>query len=90
MELTAIPPDVLINAVTAARNGVPPSQRVRAALLAGGAAVRIDDLAFDSLATMEFCISVELQTGAELSPDVLFQFETMAEVALWVAAQRTR
>jgi acyl carrier protein len=63
---------------------------IKAAILAGGSTLRLADLDFDSLGWMEFCISIELQTGAELTPDILSTLDTMADVAGWIAVQRTR
>jgi hypothetical protein len=78
----------LLAAVTAAQNGITPTKMVTAAIKAGGSGVRMDDLGFDSLGQMEFCISIELQTGAELTPDLLFGMDTLADVSDWVAAHR--
>lgn len=81
--------DTLIEAVTAARNGTPPATDLRDAILSG-APVPLARLGFDSLATMEFCISVELQTGAELTPEVLDGLETMDAVADWIRSRVRR
>jgi acyl carrier protein len=78
----------LLAAVTAAQNGIAPTKKVTSAIKAGGSDVRLDDLGFDSLGQMEFCISIELQTGAELTPDLLFDLSTLADVSNWVAAHR--
>jgi hypothetical protein len=81
---------ILVAGVTAAQNGTPLAPDVTAAILAGGSTLRLEDLDFDSLGWMEFCISIELQTGAELTPDVLSSLETLADVAGWIAIQHTR
>lgn len=81
---------ILLAGVTAAQNGAPPAPNVAAAILAGGSTLRLEDLNFDSLGWMEFCISIELQTGVELTPDVLSSLETLADVAGWIAVQRAR
>jgi len=73
--------DILLNAVSAARYGVPPKTRIAEAIAGGDRQLTLDELEFDSLSWMEFCISVELQSGQELSPldiermDYVFQIE---------------
>jgi acyl carrier protein len=81
---------ILATAVTAAQNGTPPTPSVVAEIKAGGSMLRLEDLDFDSLGWMEFCISIELQTGAELTPDILSSLKTLADVADWIAVRRTR
>ena len=78
---------ILLLAVTAAENGIEPIPVRIAAIRSGGDGIRMADLDYDSLGWMEFCISVELQTGAELTPDLLGQFDTLADVAAWIAAR---
>jgi acyl carrier protein len=75
--------DVLLEALTAAHNGSPPEATLREAILRQDG-VDLATLGFDSLATMEFCISIELQTGAELTPEVLDGLVTMEAVADWI------
>jgi hypothetical protein len=81
---------ILAIAVRAAQNGAPPAPNIAAAIVAGGSMLRLEDLDFDSLGWMEFCISIELQTGAELTPDILSSLATLADVADWIAVRRTR
>jgi hypothetical protein len=45
----------------------------------------VASLGLDSLAVMEFCISVELQSGLELTPDLLDSLGTLEEVVNWIA-----
>ena len=78
--------NILIAAVTAARAGFAPEEDLAAAILRGGATVRLADLNYDSLAWMEFCISVELNTGVELTPDHLVQCESLADVSALIEA----
>lgn len=78
---------ILLLAVTAAENGIEPTPVRIAAIRSGGDGIRMADLDYDSLGWMEFCISVELQTGAELTPDLLGQFDTLADAAAWIAAR---
>ena len=77
-------PDVLMDAVTAARFGFVPEDELAAAIRQGGAGVQLAELGFDSLACMEFCIAIELSTGAELTPDHLETCETLADVVAWI------
>lgn len=79
---------VLLEAVTSAEFGEKPDAERTAALLSGGAGIRLDDLEYDSLSWMEFCISIELETGAELTPDLLEQFDTLADVANWIVSRQ--
>lgn len=79
--------DVLLEALTAARHGTPPDAALREAILRHDR-VELAALGFDSLATMEFCISIELQTGAELTPEVLDGLVTMEAVANWIRSWR--
>ena len=70
---------VLIEAITAAKANFPPDDPLIAAIQQGGRDIKLTDLNFDSLAWMEFCISVELATGAELTPEHLEHLETLGE-----------
>ncbi len=88
--MSSISSSILAVAVTAAQSGAPPAPSIASAIVAGGSMLRLEDLDFDSLGWMEFCISIELQTGAELTPDILSNLETLADVADWIAARRTR
>lgn len=76
-----------MDAVTAARFGYEPEEALASAIARGGADVPLAELAFDSLACMEFCIAIELGTGAELTPDHLEQCETLADVAAWIKSR---
>jgi hypothetical protein len=60
--------EMLLTALSAARYGVPPEPSITQAVIAGDRELTLDRLKFDSLAWMEFCISVELQSGQELTP----------------------
>tara|TARA_R110000822_G_scaffold159476_34_gene299774 strand:+ start:58985 stop:59263 length:279 start_codon:yes stop_codon:yes gene_type:complete len=79
-------PSVLIEAITAAKANFPPDDPLIAAIQQGGRDIKLTDLNFDSLAWMEFCISVELATGAELTPEHLEHLETLSDVSIWIAA----
>lgn len=77
---------VLMEAITAARAGFSPEEDLAAAIRQGGATVALADLDYDSLAWMEFCISIELNTGVELTPDHLVQCVSLADVATLIEA----
>ena len=77
---------VIMDAVTAANSGFAPDDELASAITQGGTSVQLADLKFDSLAWMEFCISVELTTGAELTPDHLEGCRTLADVAARIEA----
>lgn len=74
----------LLAALAAARHGMEPAPDLTARVTAGGGDVRLGDLRLDSLGVMEFCIAIELETGAELTPDLLAGFDTLADVADWL------
>ncbi|MEM1114176.1 MAG: acyl carrier protein [Pseudomonadota bacterium] len=78
--------DVLLEALTAAAYGDEPDAELIQQLQTGPADIQLEDLEFDSLAVMEFCISVELNTGVELTPDHLEQCKTMADVVAFIEA----
>jgi hypothetical protein len=60
--------DIFLGAISAARYGVSLDPPITQAITKGDRQLRIDQLEFDSLAWMEFCISVQLQSGQELTP----------------------
>jgi hypothetical protein len=47
----------------------------------------LDALEFDSLAWMEFCISIELQSGQELTPAKIRDMRYFFEVEEWLRAR---
>jgi hypothetical protein len=59
---------ILIKAVQAGMYGVAVEPSIAQALASGSRKLTLAQLDFDSLAWMEFCISVELLTGQELTP----------------------
>ena len=81
---TQLMESVLIEAITAAKHNFPPDDPLAKAISQGALEIKLSDLNFDSLAWMEFCISIELNTGAELTPDHLEKFETLTDVAAWI------
>jgi hypothetical protein len=79
--------DMLLVAIGAARYGVAPEPAVAEAIIAGDRTKRIDQLKFDSLAWMEFCISVELQSGQELTPADVANMRYLFEIEEWLRAR---
>ena len=55
--------------------------------MAGDPAVPLDRLEFDSLAWMEFCISVELQSRLELTPADIASMQHVLEIEEWLRAR---
>ena len=55
--------------------------------MAGGRNLTLDQLQFDSLAWMEFCISVELATGQELTPTFIDGMKCFFEIEEWLYAR---
>jgi hypothetical protein len=79
--------DMLLSAVSAARYGVPPGSGIAEAIIAGDRDMRLEQLRFDSLAWMEFCISVELQSGQELTPEDIANMQYVFEIEEWLCAK---
>jgi hypothetical protein len=79
--------DMLLVALRAARNGVAPSPALAEAVAAGYRAMPIDQLRFDSLAWMEFCISIELQSGQALTPEDIENMRYTFEIEEWLRAK---
>lgn len=50
------------------------------AFLEGTGDVNFGDLEMDSLARMELCISIEIGTGVEITPDQLDEIKSLAEL----------
>ena len=76
--------DLLVTAVSAARYGVPPESWIVEAIRAGDRDMRIDQLKFDSLAWMEFCICIELESGHELTPAHISDMRYFFEIEEWL------
>ena len=79
--------DILLAAVRAGRHGDPAEPSIVQAIAAGDRALRIDHLNFDSLAWMEFCISVELQSGQELTPVEIEGMQYVFQIEDWLRAR---
>jgi hypothetical protein len=78
--------DTMLVALEAARGGKAPAA-IADAVIAGDRAMRLEQLNFDSLAWMEFCISVELQTGQELTPTDVESMHYVFEIEEWLRAR---
>ncbi len=74
---------VVLNAMSAASFGAPLDPGL-AELVRTGREVVLDDLGFDSLAWMEFCIAVELQTRLELLTSDIETMATLGEIEEWL------
>jgi hypothetical protein len=79
--------DILIAAVRAGRHGAPPAPLLAQAIADGNRELTIDQLKFDSLAWMEFCISVELQSGQELTPVDIEGMRYVFQIEEWLRAR---
>ena len=79
--------DMLLTALCAGRHGAAPAVSVAKAVAAGDRELRTDQLGFDSLAWMEFCISVELQSGKELTPEDIENMSYVFEIEDWLRAR---
>ena len=79
--------EVLLTAVCAGRHGDTPPPSLAQAIAEGRRDLTTDRLEFDSLAWMEFCISVELQTGQELTPAHIDRMRHFFEIEEWLRAR---
>jgi hypothetical protein len=78
---------ILLAAVRAGRNGFPPEPSIAQAIADGSRELTIDQLKFDSLAWMEFCISVELQSGQELTPVDIDGMQYVVQIEEWLRSR---
>jgi acyl carrier protein len=79
--------EMLLAALTAARYGSPCDPSLVDAVAAGDATLEVDQLEFDSLAWMEFCIFIELRSGLELTPAHIEGMRYFVEIEDWVRAR---
>lgn len=79
--------EMLLAAVSSAKYGVALPAVVARAIETGDRDLLLSDLGFDSLALMEFCISVELQSKAELTPLLVGEMSHFHEVEAWLRAR---
>lgn len=74
-------------ALVAAAYGTPNESQTDTQDSAGPNAVPLASLELDSLAIMEFCISIELQSGLEVTPEVLASLTTVEDVVDWICVR---
>jgi hypothetical protein len=75
---------ILIAAVEAGRYGAPLDPHIIQTITQGKPELPLAKLGFDSLAWMEFCISVELQSGQELGPGDIAGMVYLRDVEAWL------
>ena len=79
--------EIVLAALSAARYGYEPDPRIAKAVLVGDRNLTVEQLKFDSLAWMEFCISVELQCGQEMTPAEIEGMHYVFEIEEWLRAR---
>jgi hypothetical protein len=77
---------LMLRALEAAKYGAAVDPSVRDAV-AAGRSMDLTQLAFDSLAWMEFCISVEIETRLELTTNDIAAMTTIADIEAWLSAR---
>jgi hypothetical protein len=75
---------ILIAAIEAGRFGASLDPQTIQTITQGKPELPLVQLGFDSLAWMEFCISVELQSGQELGPDDIAGMVCLRDVEVWL------
>lgn len=75
--------DIVLTAITAGLYDAPVDPLLRRRIEAGEP-VKLEELGFDSLGWMEFCISVELQTRLELLTSDIESMATLADIEGWL------
>jgi acyl carrier protein len=75
---------ILLTAVQAGCHGHAPRADIAGAIANGDQTLKLDALGFDSLAWMEFCISIELQCGQELAPGDIETMDRVGDVEAWL------
>lgn len=78
---------ILLTAVRAGRYGTLPPPSLAQAIAEGSRSMMTEQLDFDSLAWMEFCISVELQSGQELTPADIGDMRYFFQIEEWLRAR---
>jgi len=78
---------LLLGAVSAGYNGYQPPPNIAEAVLNGDCRMTIEQLGFDSLAWLEFCISVEIQSGQEITPADITKMRYIFEIENWLRAR---
>jgi hypothetical protein len=78
---------MLLAAVKAAGHGVPADAALARSVRNGDRDLTLDAFEFDSLAWMEFCISVESQSGHDLTPAEIIEMRYFFEIEEWIYAR---
>jgi hypothetical protein len=78
---------MLLAAIKAAGHGVPADATLARSVRDGDRHLTLDAFEFDSLAWMEFCISVENQSGHDLTPAEIVDMRYFFEIEDWVYAR---
>lgn len=87
-EATAeLSPKALIAAAVQAARYDAPADDALAREIESADDVPFERLGFDSLAWMEFCISVEVNSGLELTPDDVAGMGSLSDVEAWLTAR---
>jgi hypothetical protein len=81
---------VIFSAVQAGKNGVDPETVLTESIFKESLSLTLDELALDSLGWMEFCISIETDTGQELLPSDIERMSCLSEVEEWLRARFDR
>ena len=79
--------EMLVASLCAARYGTHPTPAISEAVVIGDRSLTLDQLEFDSLAWMEFCISVEVLSGQELTPAHIDGMRYFCEIEEWLRAR---
>ena len=77
----------ITKAVRAGLRGRSISDDIRTALTDGDRALKTEALRFDSLAWMEFCIAIEVESGHGLTPADVGQMRHVYEIEEWLLAR---
>ena len=75
--------DLLQRACVAARYGSALPSSILGSIDKGDPSLTLDQLGFDSLAWMEFCIFLELETGLELTPTRIHEMSLVRDIEDW-------
>jgi hypothetical protein len=79
--------EMLLVALSDALYGAALEPSLIQAVASGDRALTIDQVEFDSLAWMEFCISVEGRSGQELTPVHIVSMQYFFEIEEWLRAR---
>jgi len=79
--------DIIFEALRAANAGVDPPGWLSDAILREDPMLTVDQLGFDSISWLEFWISVELQSGQDLTPGDIEKIQRVTEIIEWLRAR---